>query len=328
MSGRLTGAAVRGLAGWTAAHLPARLVPGRSASIVVSGPRRRPPPGTAPRWPVLVPGTPRLCPRRCRAPARRPRPAGRRGRRRPRLVRPLRPLCGFRTAAPAGVPDGCAGDLGREQPVTAGSEAIMSHLTRIEHVHDKCKLVVPVSACWPAGKKPAVEALTPASPDSLPPLGQMAADEPFWHYRRGTAGEGAAHLRVWRTTDRERSHLAVVTGTGAAARVTESAGHISAWPAGTRLPSCCPDIARHPGLATARRPSTWSASAPTAARTGCACGRRPRIILVTPGSSGGWPSTGTGSSASPRAGPAGARSRAADPAYAGLGWPPSGRSVS
>ncbi len=83
-------------------------------------------------------------------------------------------------------------------------------------------------------------------------------------------------------------------------------------PAGTGPPSCCSSIARHPRQEKAPRPSTWSASAPTAARTGCAYGRRPRTIPVTPGSSGGWPSTGTRSSADPRAGSTGAR-RAADP---------------
>ena len=32
-----------------------------------------------------------------------------------------------------------------------------------------------------------MEALTPASPDSLPPLGELIADEPFWRYPIGTA---------------------------------------------------------------------------------------------------------------------------------------------
>ena len=35
---------------------------------------------------------------------------------------------------------------------------------------------------------PAVEALTPASPDSLPPLGDLIADEPFWRYPAGATG--------------------------------------------------------------------------------------------------------------------------------------------
>ena len=69
-----------------------------------------------------------------------------------------------------------------------------------------------------------MEALTPASPGSLPPLGEPIADEPFWHYRIGTAGEGVAYLRVWLTAGSEPGHLAVVTETGSVASVTESAG--------------------------------------------------------------------------------------------------------
>jgi hypothetical protein len=30
-----------------------------------------------------------------------------------------------------------------------------------------------------------MEALTPASPDSLPPIGDLIADEPFWRYPLG-----------------------------------------------------------------------------------------------------------------------------------------------
>jgi hypothetical protein len=60
-------------------------------------------------------------------------------------------------------------------------------------------------------------ALTPASPESLPPLGELIADEPFWRYRTGTTAEGAAHVRVWLTAAPERGHLAIVTGTGGAA---------------------------------------------------------------------------------------------------------------
>jgi hypothetical protein len=66
----------------------------------------------------------------------------------------------------------------------------------------------------------------PASPDSLPPLGELIADEPFWRYPIGPAGEGVAHLRVWRTVGPEPGHLAVVTETGSAGEATESAGHI------------------------------------------------------------------------------------------------------
>ena len=72
-------------------------------------------------------------------------------------------------------------------------------------------------------------ALTPASPADLPPLGEPVTDEPFWRYPPASlAGEGVAHLRVWLTTGPEPGHLAVVTETGLAACVTESAGHIRA----------------------------------------------------------------------------------------------------
>jgi hypothetical protein len=37
-----------------------------------------------------------------------------------------------------------------------------------------------------------MEALTPASPDSLPPLAAMVVDDPFWRYSIGTAGEDLA----------------------------------------------------------------------------------------------------------------------------------------
>jgi hypothetical protein len=69
-----------------------------------------------------------------------------------------------------------------------------------------------------------MDALTPASPDSLPPLAEQIADDPFWHYRAGGTGEGIAHLRVWTTAGPEPGHLAVVTETGS--RTTESAAHI------------------------------------------------------------------------------------------------------
>lgn len=67
-----------------------------------------------------------------------------------------------------------------------------------------------------------MEALTPASPDSLPPLGELIADDPFWRYSSGSgSGEGVAHLRVWLIADAEPGHLVVVTETGSAASVTE-----------------------------------------------------------------------------------------------------------
>jgi hypothetical protein len=71
-------------------------------------------------------------------------------------------------------------------------------------------------------------ALTPASPDSLPPLGELISDEPFWRYPIGAAGEGVAHLRVWLTVGPRPGYLAVVTETGVADSVTRSAGHIRA----------------------------------------------------------------------------------------------------
>jgi hypothetical protein len=71
-----------------------------------------------------------------------------------------------------------------------------------------------------------MEALTPASPDSLPPIGELIADEPAWRYPVGMAAEGVAHLRVWLTSGPGPSHLAVVTETGSAAMVTLSAGRI------------------------------------------------------------------------------------------------------
>ena len=71
-----------------------------------------------------------------------------------------------------------------------------------------------------------MEGLTPASPGSLPPLGELIADEPFWRYQTGTAGEGVAHLRVWLTEGPGPRHLAVVTETSAAAGITESTRRI------------------------------------------------------------------------------------------------------
>jgi hypothetical protein len=79
------------------------------------------------------------------------------------------------------------------------------------------------------GKNRAMDGLTPASADDLPHLGDLVADEPFWRYPVGGPGrEGVAHLRVWLTTDPAPGYLAVVTETGPAASVTESARHIRA----------------------------------------------------------------------------------------------------
>ena len=72
-----------------------------------------------------------------------------------------------------------------------------------------------------------MEALTPASPGSLPPVGNLIADEPFWRYPLGaTARQGVAHLRVWLSAGPELAHLAVVTQTGSAVAVAESAPHV------------------------------------------------------------------------------------------------------
>jgi hypothetical protein len=83
-----------------------------------------------------------------------------------------------------------------------------------------------------------MEALTPASPDDLPPLGELIADNPFWrHPAGGLAGEGVAHLRVWTTATVPSGYLAVVAETGGGASVTESAGRIRAELAGRYGPS-------------------------------------------------------------------------------------------
>jgi len=114
-----------------------------------------------------------------------------------------------------------------DQPVRVGPVTIMSHPARIEHACYKSKLALTVSAPRPAGKESAMEPLTPASPDGLPPLGELIADEPFWRYPLDAmAGQGIAHLRVWLTAGAEPGYLAVVTEPGSAAEVTESAACI------------------------------------------------------------------------------------------------------
>ena len=80
--------------------------------------------------------------------------------------------------------------------------------------------------------------LTPAFPADLPPLGELVTDDPFWRYPPAAMpGEGVAHLRVWLTIGPEPGHLAVVTGTGPPASVTQSAGQIWAELAGRWGPS-------------------------------------------------------------------------------------------
>jgi hypothetical protein len=74
-----------------------------------------------------------------------------------------------------------------------------------------------------------MDGLTPASVGDLPQLGELVADEPFWRYPAGGQGrKEVAHLRVWLTTGPEPGCLAVVTETGLAASVAESAGRIRA----------------------------------------------------------------------------------------------------
>ena len=120
-----------------------------------------------------------------------------------------------------------------------------------------------------------MDGLTPASADDLPPLGDLVADEPVWRYRAGGPGrEEVAHLRVWLAIGPAPGYLAVVTETGLAASVTESAGHIRAALACRYGPAAV--LLEHhlaPSSPRARRPWTWSASALTAACTGPASGR-------------------------------------------------------
>jgi hypothetical protein len=108
---------------------------------------------------------------------------------------------------------------------------------------------------------------------------------------------------VWLTAGREPGHLAVVTQTGSAASVTESAGQIWAELARRFGPSLvllehhpAPeagdgaetlDLARIGTDGSPHRLAAWPAA---------------QRIPVTPGSNCGWRFTGAGSSASPRAG--------------------------
>lgn len=160
-------------------------------------------------------------------------------------------------------------------------------------------------------------ALTPASPSDLPPLGELVADDPFERYPSGILGrEGVAHLRVWLTAGPEPGHLAVVTETGLAASVTESAGHIWAELARRHGPSLvllehypAPEggESREGGESLdlvrigADGSPRWSRVWPT-----------PETIPVTPGWSSGWPLTGTISSAGRRVSSTGTRTRTTD----------------
>jgi hypothetical protein len=193
---------------------------------------------------------------------------------------------------------------------------ISSHLARIEYAYVKCKLALLVSACCADGKDPVMEGLTPASPDGLPPFGDLVADDPFWRYPSGTtAGEGVAQLRIWLTAGPEPGHLAAVTETGSAASVTASAGHISVELTHTYGPSLVllehyPAAEGGEGMETldlvrigADGSPHWLRVWPTPP-----CRKTPVMLAW----SAGWPPTGTRSSAGPRAGLTGARTRAAD----------------
>ena len=113
-------------------------------------------------------------------------------------------------------------------PLQPSYVVLTNQPTRIEHTCVKGNLAG-IVCIWSAdGNHLAMEALTPASPDSLPPIGDLIADEPFWRYPLGdaVARQGVAHVRVWLAARSEPGHLAVITETGSAAPVTESAPHI------------------------------------------------------------------------------------------------------
>jgi hypothetical protein len=159
-----------------------------------------------------------------------------------------------------------------------------------------------------------MEGLTPASADDLPPLGEPLVDDAFWQYPAwGLAREGAGHLRVWATAAASPGYLAVVTETGGLTSVTESAGRIWAGLA-RRYGPCLVLLEHHPAPESGEGMETWtwSASALTGARTGPGYGRPRSRTRVTPGWNGGWPLTGTRSSAGPRAGSTGGTTLTAD----------------
>jgi hypothetical protein len=61
-----------------------------------------------------------------------------------------------------------------------------------------------------------------ASFPSLPPIGELELDDPFWRYPSGAGtGEGVARLRVWAASG-GTGHLAVVAELGPGASVTNS----------------------------------------------------------------------------------------------------------
>ena len=156
-----------------------------------------------------------------------------------------------------------------------------------------------------------MEALTPASADDLPPLGELVVDDPFWrHPAWGLAREGVAHLRIWATVADPPGYVAVVTETGLETRsLSRPGGSGPSWSAGTARRWSCSSTIWRPSSARAWRPWIWSASAQMAARTGPASGRPRRTIPVTAGWSCGWRLMDTRSSAGPRASSIGVKAR-------------------
>ena len=71
-----------------------------------------------------------------------------------------------------------------------------------------------------------MEALTPASPDSLPPVGDLIADEPFWRYRAGASGRALPTSAGGSPRILSPATWPVVTETGTASGITEPAEHI------------------------------------------------------------------------------------------------------
>src|SRR5689334_5017308 len=159
-----------------------------------------------------------------------------------------------------------------------------------------------------------MEGLTPASAADLPPLGELLVDDPFWPYPAwawrgkgpGTCVSGPLRLLL-RVTWLSSLRLAASSRS-----LNLPGGSGPAWLAGTGPASCCSSTTPRRSPARAWRPWTWSASALTGARTGPAYGRPRRRTRVTPGWNGGWPLTGTGSPAGPRAGSIGVTTITAD----------------
>ncbi len=158
-----------------------------------------------------------------------------------------------------------------------------------------------------------MEGLTPASADDLPPLGELLVDDPFWQYPAwGLAREGVGHVRVWATATASAGYLAVVTDTGGIISVTESAGRIRAGLA-RRYGPCLVLLEHHPAPESGEGVETLDLVHLGAhGSTGPASGRPRRRTRVTPGWNGGWPVTGTRSSAGPRAGSTGVTTLTAD----------------